>query len=228
MNPKEHVRSFITSTEWLYFALKRWDERVNKLKISKDGDILIEGFPRSANTFGVVAVRHMQDREIKIGHHLHTIAHLKRAIRLHKPVLLLIREPEGTVSSMSMRFKLDDVEALLFRYIRFYEQSLDLAEHMVVAEFRDFTGDVATHIQRVNDRFKTSFQTKYMDETLLAEIHAEILNLNLHLQHDALEWSLPNDEKEAKKKEIIARLRDTFPVELERAKLLYANILDYT
>ncbi|RMG27959.1 MAG: hypothetical protein D6732_19595, partial [Methanobacteriota archaeon] len=49
--------------------------RMEKL-IGARTEIVIEGYPRSANTFAVVAFRLAQNRPVKIAHHLHMEAQI--------------------------------------------------------------------------------------------------------------------------------------------------------
>jgi hypothetical protein len=56
--------------------------------VSRTTEIVIEGYPRSGNTFAVVAFRLAQGREIEIAHHLHAAAQIKRAARLDVPAFI--------------------------------------------------------------------------------------------------------------------------------------------
>src|SRR6266566_5260966 len=60
-------------------------------------DIVIEGFPRSANSFAVHAFRVAQDRPVRIAHHLHAPAQVIAAVRARVAAITLIREPEDAV-----------------------------------------------------------------------------------------------------------------------------------
>jgi hypothetical protein len=64
-------------------------------------DIVIEGFPASANTFAVAAFRLAQEpRYMRIAHHTHVPAQVIEATRLGVPAILLIREPMQAVLSV--------------------------------------------------------------------------------------------------------------------------------
>src|SRR2546427_7470725 len=54
-------------------------------------DILIEGFPRSANSFSVAAFRLAQGPPVEVAHHTHAPANAIAAFRRHIPALILIR-----------------------------------------------------------------------------------------------------------------------------------------
>jgi hypothetical protein len=122
-------------------------------------EIVIEGFPRSGNTF-VVAAFHLaqQPKDVRIAHHAHLPAQLIGAARLGLPALALIREPEESVLSFMVREPALSIDAVLRGYVRFHEPLLSIRQAMVVATFQDATTDLATVIRRVNERFGTSFR----------------------------------------------------------------------
>jgi len=130
----------------------------------KDTEIVIEGFPRSGNTFSVHAFGLAQGRPVKVAHHLHAPAQIMIAVRLGIPAILLVRDPEGAVLSRAAarvtRAKPAHprVGRVLSSYTRFYESVLHLREDVVVAVFDDVIRDFGTVIDRVNARYGTTFQ----------------------------------------------------------------------
>ena len=56
-------------------------------------DIVIEGFPRSANTFAVAAFQYAQRRPLTIARHTHAPAQIMLASRANIPCLVLIKFP---------------------------------------------------------------------------------------------------------------------------------------
>jgi hypothetical protein len=68
-------------------------------KVTKNTDIVIDGYPRSANSFAVGAFRHAQSTPVKIGYHLHVPAQIVRSCELCIPTILLIRHPVDTIVS---------------------------------------------------------------------------------------------------------------------------------
>ncbi len=120
-------------------------------------DIVIEGYPRSANNFSVVALELAQRRPVRVAHHTHTPAHLLAALRAGVPALMLIREPEDAVLEfLIVRPELMPRQALR-GYVRFYERLLPLKERLAVGRFPEVTADFGKVIRRVNERFGTDF-----------------------------------------------------------------------
>jgi hypothetical protein len=125
--------------------------------ISDDTEIVIEGFPRSANSFAVAAFRMAQEREINIAHHTHAPAQILIAARRNIPALVLIRDPaDACVGLAAMNPKVSLIAALR-GYVRFYEPLIPLRSSVVVATFQEATTDLGEVISRINVRYGTHF-----------------------------------------------------------------------
>ncbi|MEW6059376.1 MAG: hypothetical protein AB1551_04425, partial [Actinomycetota bacterium] len=81
-------------------AVARWQGHGEPLGPSTD--LVIEGYPRSANTLAVSAISAAQPGPIRIAHHLHAPGHVIAAIRRGVPVLVLVREPEEAVIGLTL------------------------------------------------------------------------------------------------------------------------------
>lgn len=94
------------------------------MAVSQDTEIVIEGFPRSANTFAVVASTQAQGaRPIRIAHHLHAEAQVLAGVERKLPVIVLIRQPEDAIRSLKIAFPDQDENRMLRLYLRFYRAS---------------------------------------------------------------------------------------------------------
>jgi hypothetical protein len=120
-------------------------------------EIVIEGFPRSANTLMVATFARSQSRAVRIAHHVHAPAHVLEAIRRGLPALVLIREPEqAVVDLVAVKPQLTIVGALR-GWLRFYAPLVRHRESLVVATAAEVHEDPAAPIRRINERFGTSF-----------------------------------------------------------------------
>jgi len=139
--------------------LLRRDKGGTRLRcVSKKTDLVIEGFPRSANSFVVNAFRLAQDRPVEIAHHLHAAAHVIRAVRIGVPVLLLVRDPQGAVLSYHVRHPHIRVRQVLGEYVRFHRRVRPYRHGFVVATFDQATHDLGAVIRRLNAAFSTDFR----------------------------------------------------------------------
>lgn len=150
--------------------------RYAKLLVRPDSEIVIEGYPRCANSFSVLAFERAQGRRLRIGHHLHAPAQIELGVRYGLPVLALIREPLSAAASLITRHPEITPEQALRQYVNFYECVQRYADRVVLADFRKITSDYARVIDAVNHRFGTQFKpyinSPSEDETVFAEIDA--------------------------------------------------------
>ena len=126
--------------------------------VTRKTDLLIEGFPRSGNTFARNAFLMACNNEYELSSHLHFIGNVRRAIRLSKPVLIVIRNPEdAVVSYLIYQGAGFSAEQAIREYIEFYSYVLQCREQVVVAAFAEVTESFDLVIKRINHFFGTSF-----------------------------------------------------------------------
>lgn len=165
------LRSCISVYPTLYLPLVRlrhWWGQPTKI-ITKNSDIVIEGFPRSGNTFCYYGFLFAQKRSIRVAHHLHAPAQVIEAVRNNVPVLVLIRDPGEAVASLRHMFPDCSAGQLLRDYARFYGTLLPYAEQIVTASFEQITSDLGGVIKRINEKYSTSFvEFEHNDENVRA------------------------------------------------------------
>lgn len=128
--------------------------------LSKESEIVIEGFPRTANTFAQVAFELAQSSPVKVAHHTHAAAQVIAGVHQKIPVILLIRKPEDAILS----YLIGDfdpqisMKQIILDYIYFYRPVVRFKDKMVIAPFEELTTDYGAIIQRVNDKFNTHYQ----------------------------------------------------------------------
>jgi hypothetical protein len=137
-----------------YLRLAR--RRAGRAVVGTDSALLIEGFPRCANTFAVFAFQTAQRRPVRVAHHLHAPAHVVEAVDLGVPALVLIRPPQDTVISTVIWWRVGVAPALA-AYARFYEHVLPYRDACVVGPFDQVTSDFGAVIDRLNRRYATRF-----------------------------------------------------------------------
>lgn len=166
------LRRWVAARPGVYLPLARWKNGHSAL----DGhtDIVIDGFTRSAGTFAAIAFQIAQNDHVRVAHHMHAAAPLLAAARRHLPVLLSVREPEGTVLSASVREPNVSMRQWLKTYVDFYARVARIEDSLVVATFDDVTTDFGTVIRRVNERFGTGFREFDHTEAQVEEVFALI------------------------------------------------------
>lgn len=151
------LANFVGRHPLLFRAHYRFHPRFSNLIVRPDSEVVIEGFPRSANTFAVLAFEHAQLRPVRIAHHLHVDAQITLGVKFNLPILVLIREPIGAVASLISRNPGVGTGQALAHYMSFYKSVQANMNKVVLADFKTVTGDYARVIEALNARFRTSF-----------------------------------------------------------------------
>jgi hypothetical protein len=134
--------------------------------------VVIEGFPRSGNSFARRAFIMAQGEtfdKTRIAHHLHVPAQVIRGARWRIPTLVLIRRPKDAVLSLVIRDPISVDQALRY-YISFYEAVEGCRDSYVLGRFEDVTGDFGRVIERLNEKFGTSFSPFRHDEETVNQL----------------------------------------------------------
>lgn len=171
--------------------------------------LVIEGFPRSGNTFSVAAFQIANGRQPHLGRHLHGAPHLLRAKRLGIPAIALVRAPEDAVPSYLIRREGLHAEDALVEYLDFYRTAWPARDSFVVGLFDDVTSDFGTVIDRVNQRFGTSFARYVASPANEAAAFALVEEMNrLECRGEVVESQVgrPSAERDERKNEIAASL----------------------
>jgi hypothetical protein len=137
--------------------LSRWLIRRSGYPVGPHTDIVIEGFPRTGNTYAVTAFLMVQRRPVRVAHHVHTSGQVVEAVRRGLPCVVLIREPEETVLSLLVRLPHLTLSQALRAYRRFYAGVTRCRDGFVLAPFDTVVRDVGAVVDAVNRRFGTAF-----------------------------------------------------------------------
>ena len=154
-----------------FYGLYRLASKDQARVVTPDTQLVIEGFPRSANTFARVAFNAAQSGRVRIAHGLHVPAQVVRAAQWRIPTLVLIRKPKDAVLSLVIRDPISVDQALRY-YISFYETSEKYRDAYVLGPFEEVTEDFGQVIKRMNDTFGTAFALFHHDEENVSKLFA--------------------------------------------------------
>ena len=154
---REQARRYVGEHPFLFDNLYRLRPRYRNLLVDRTTQLVIEGFPRSGNTFAVVAFEQAQRKSVRIAHHLHMPAHVMRAARWRIPTLVLIRRPTDAVLSLVIREPQISIRQAMKHYVSFYEKVAGYRSAFVVGSFEEVIQDYGAVLERVNERFGTRF-----------------------------------------------------------------------
>jgi hypothetical protein len=205
----------------LLFPLRKILRKHEGSTVKADSDLLIEGFPRSGSTFCYYAFMQAQPRPMSVAFHLHVPAHVMRAVRLQVPTLVLIRRPKDAVSSVILREPHLSLRGCLERYLVFHRALLKLRRDVVIARFEEIIKDFGATIERINARYGTRFVPFEHSERNLAIVEAMLDQRHRGLGGGAMSSYLPNEAKEAAKREIDFSRAGRM---LERCEAIYQDL----
>lgn len=131
--------------------------KIRLLRVDDDTDLVIEGFPRSANTYAVAAFRCANGSDPVVADHLHSSASVREGVRRGLPVLVLIRDPVAACASLIQRQAVRPATALT-AYIRFHRGIEPVLDRVVVSGFETTTTSFGTAIEALNRRFGTAYR----------------------------------------------------------------------
>ncbi|MEO8116290.1 MAG: hypothetical protein ABI653_01500, partial [Bacteroidota bacterium] len=139
---------------------------------NKNTDIIIDGFPRSANTYATFAFDTVQNQKFNIAHHIHKKSQFLIGAKYKIPAILLIRNPSDCIVSTLIRQPKYNPETLLAGYFYMYN-SLQKMDSYVVGEFSQVLNNYGLIIRNVNSKFGTEFniyEKSDFNETKVKEI----------------------------------------------------------
>lgn len=172
-DPSRHVVAYCTAMQIhipLHWTARTWAGRYPLLfntvfgaindrtrLVRRDTGLVIEGFPRSANSFSVFAFLNSGAGDMRLAHHVHSPSQIILAARHGIPAVLLVRAPEDAVRAGLAKIATHRAADLLRAYTLYYETLLPLRKHYVIAPFETVTTDMGRIVGAVNRRFGTEF-----------------------------------------------------------------------
>lgn len=148
---------FTGDRPWLLPLHMRLTPEGTSRAINDATDIVIEGFPRSGNTFAVFAFRQSQLAATNVASHIHHLAPLHVARRRELPLLIVARDPLPCLASYLVAAPHGRPAGVLREYIHHHTGVLGFQRDAVFATFDQVTEDFSAVIDRVNARFGTAF-----------------------------------------------------------------------
>ncbi|MEM9164920.1 MAG: hypothetical protein AAGC54_17860, partial [Cyanobacteria bacterium P01_F01_bin.4] len=153
----------------ILFHLLPFSKQNKWKKVSPQKDICIEGFPRSANSFFARAFR-LYNPTAKAAHHMHAPMQVIKATEYGLPCAVLIRNPIDAIASVLVVDRTLSTRFAIQSYINFYERVWPVRDKVIVSDFKDTTTCPHRTIERINQRYGTSFQM----EPITAEVQESI------------------------------------------------------
>ena len=207
---REWARRYVGRRPFLFYNFYRLRPNYRDLLVDRRTQIVIEGIPRSGNTFAVVAFEQAQRESVRIAHHLHMPAQVIRAAQWRIPTLLLVRKPKDAVLSWVIREPGVPIRQALKHYISFYEKAAEYRDALVEGFFEEVTRDYGAVVERVNAKFGTEFSSFVHSEDNVKRVFDRIEEL-----HRARRGGRLDEKQIAHPSAVKAGLKDALRKELE-------------
>ena len=222
------LRRKIYRYPFLLGALLRLKPHLYRLAVKRTTNLVIEGFPRSGNTFAVVAFESVQPLPLVIAHHLHAPAQIVYAARHNIPALVLIRKPVDAIVSYLQRDGSISVAGALAEYIQFYNVVQNNLSHVFLAKFEDVIKDYGKVIRELNERFLTNFaQFEHTSENQDA-VFQKIEEYSRQTKTGESGVARPSAIRQSKKSDLIEEvMSQRYVYARQKAESLYEKLLSH-
>lgn len=121
-------------------------------------DLIVEGFPRSGNSFFEASLNLCETGDqLRVAHHVHAPTHVRYGVKNHIPTVVLIRDPIDAVASLlNMEPETHTSPAWqelhLRQYIRYYRVVEQLLDRLILIPFDLIRSDFGEVVRRINER----------------------------------------------------------------------------
>lgn len=136
--------------------------------------LVIEGFPRSGNTFAYFALRSMMPETAHIATRVHVPAQVIIAARLEMPILYVVREPVSTLASLLIAAPHVPIRAAFAEYVHHHRMVVRHKDSMVVGEFETVSNRFGEVVDALNERFDLGLPPFTHDDAAQSSVFAAI------------------------------------------------------
>ncbi len=123
------------------------------LRVTAQTTLVIDGFPRSANSYVFYAVRRVAGPEVHLAGHTHSARTILTAAHRGIPTILLIRSPRDAVSSLVQYAPGVRPRDGFSAYTRFHEALGEVLGQIEIAPFEEVTADLSSVLARTGRRY---------------------------------------------------------------------------
>lgn len=190
--------------------------------------LVVEGFPRSSNTYAYSAFCLVNGVDPAIRPPNHSIRNVLIGAQRGLPVILLTRPPLDAVASQLLQRPQLEAPSILRSYIRFHTRALPVLDRVVVAPFDSVVHSFGAVITEVNRRFGTSFVPYEPTEENERRVREHVDRWDFIesgwievREHTA---SRPSKERQQQKPAVVARIRQRAAL-LAHAETVYNRVM---
>ncbi len=210
----------------LYYNLSNRKSEIgiqfNKYLVSDRTDAVVEGFPRSGNTWLTEFMRYKTN--LTIASHIHYPFMIRDGIRHNIPVYLVVRHPLDSISSLMVRDNSFTLEAALYYYRSFHIDIFKFIHEIRVIRFEKVTQELDILSREMNNDHNGIEIDK--SEIPVFKEHLTLLEKSRYKGHEAAnKIGLPDELRIDKKAQLKKKIKNHFKY-AETVKI-YQQIIEY-
>lgn len=231
-----NIRRYLRKSPFLFMPFARWKWKIwhkkhgfesGSIPADNSTDILIEGFPRSGNTFASTAFKISQDKYVKVAHHLHSAGHVIYAVKNNIPCLVLVRRPEDAILSLLLYDGNITIKHALLDYISFYESIKSYRNGYVLANFDSVVSNFGKVVEIINAKFNKEFNIFVHSQENVKKVFEEIKTGSRNTYGTEEVSVVPTTKRKSEKEKIRSCYHQNQNYSLKkRADQLYNEIID--
>ena len=224
------IRTLLGNYPKLFFSIYGLKKKNRDLFIKKETELIISAYPRTANTFFIVALEHIQKKPISIAHHLHVPALPIRGVQKKIPVVVIVRKPEEAIASLVIRETHIQIKQAIKAYIDFHEPLLRCKNEILITDFYRVIEDFPSVISDINSKFDLKLDNYSTDNPIDNKvIFSKIEEINKRFNKNKLIESMVSrpSENRGQLKEHYIRLikQEKYSKNLKKCNFIYENLI---
>jgi hypothetical protein len=157
VNARAWLHFELIRRQWLSELFARMDPAMRGTEVMAQTHLVMDGFPRSANSFARMAYHVANGADDQISSHRHSPRSIEAAVAHGVPAIVLIRPPRQAIGSLLQYEPGISPKLVMEQYQFFYETILPIADDVVIAPFAEVTSDFGSVLRRVNVVYGTDF-----------------------------------------------------------------------
>jgi hypothetical protein len=122
-------------------------------QITEQTGLVVEGFPRSGNTYTTFALEDASRHLLEIASHVHQPSQIKAGLARGLPTVMVIREPSAALASYLVYGPQFTPAQVIREYCSYHRELAPYVERILICEFSEVTTNMASVIDRINHRY---------------------------------------------------------------------------
>ena len=216
------------------FLLSVFRRHIYSLSAHRSTDVVVEGFPRSANTYLVEALKMQLNGHANIAHHLHDVSQLTRSEKLALPCFVIIRNPVDAVVCWKLKSPQLRTSMMFKAYKKFYD-CCEKADHITLLDYNEVINNTSSVVGGIvgslcdvsgscEGAVKIDKEQIFSAIDLLKSQRASREKGSEHGRYN-LTVARPTAEKEAQKKTIESEIMEIDSPIMRHCMVMYENML---